>query len=121
LTELQVPEWQANFVLRGLQPPGSRVQKEDRGTATGGREERTTRKEGEKKESQNRKPRKRTKKTKKQNNGEHDAEVLVGHTSAAAERPVLLASTTQTAHTGAGATPRNWLPAGTDGPSTEQR
>jgi hypothetical protein len=25
------------------------------------------------------------------------------------------------AHTGAGATPRNWLPAGTGGPSTEQR
>jgi hypothetical protein len=36
-------------------------------------------------------------------------------------RPLLLASTTKSAHTGAGATPRNWLPAGTDGPSTEQR
>jgi hypothetical protein len=60
-------------------------------------------------------------KPKRQNNGVRDAKVLVGYGGGGAERPLLLASTTKSAHTGAGATPRNWLPADTDGPFTEER
>jgi hypothetical protein len=59
---------------------------------------------------------------KRQHNGVRGAKVLVaGWARRRRLKPLLLASTTKSAHTGAGATPRNWLPAGTDGPSTEQR
>jgi hypothetical protein len=60
-------------------------------------------------------------KPKRQNNGERDAKVLVGHGGGGRGPALLLASTTKSAHTGAGATPRNWLPAGTDGPSTAEQ
>jgi hypothetical protein len=57
----------------------------------------------------------------RQHNGVRGAKVRAGWARRRRLRPLLLASTTKSAHTGAGATPRNWLPAGTDGPSTEQR
>jgi hypothetical protein len=70
----------------------------------------------------NRKPREKTKQAERRNKGVRDAKVLVGYGAWRRRlRPLLLASTTNSAHTDAGATLRNWLPAGTDGPSTEQR
>jgi hypothetical protein len=110
----------AKFVLRASR------EREVRGTAQ--RNKKREQRERKKKKKENRenthtenREKERTK-PKRQNNGARDAKAHgAGWARRRRLRPMLLASTTKSAHTGAGATPRNWLPAGTDGPSTEQR